>query len=147
MDGALYAVGGYDGQAYLASVERMDPREGRWTPVTSMLGERGGHACAALGHELYAFGGYSKGALDTCEVYDSRANAWRPMPRMAESRAYGAAVAVGGEVFMVGGLLSDMQTHAPLLASYSPGTGAWRHLEVPSQANPRRSFLGACAWA
>ncbi len=29
IDSALYAVGGYDGETYLNTVERLDPREGR----------------------------------------------------------------------------------------------------------------------
>jgi hypothetical protein len=30
LGGALYAVGGYDGDAYLACAERLDPRTDRW---------------------------------------------------------------------------------------------------------------------
>ena len=144
---ALYAVGGYDGQSYLTTVERLDPREGRWTAVASMATQRGGHACTVLGGELYALGGYFKSAMEVCEVYSPVANAWRPIASMPDCRAYGAAAAVGGEVYVCGGLLGDMQTHATLLQKYTPGANAWSDVELPGHANPRRSFLAACASA
>lgn len=34
LGGALYAVGGSDGQAPLNTVERYDPRANKWTQVT-----------------------------------------------------------------------------------------------------------------
>ena len=149
MGGALYAVGGYDGHSYLSTVERLDPREGRWSPVGSMNGQRGGHACTVVGsHTLYALGGYFKAAVHSCEVYDSRTNTWRSIAPLADSRAYGAAGSAGSmdgsEVFVIGGLRSDMQTHAPLVEKYSPVKDTWEQVELPAHVNPRRSFLAAC---
>lgn len=42
MDGILYSVGGYDGDAILNTVERYDPRTGRWTAVAPMGTQRSG---------------------------------------------------------------------------------------------------------
>jgi hypothetical protein len=36
------------------------------------------------------------------------------------------------------------QTHAILLECYNPTDDSWRHVELPANANPRRSFLAAC---
>lgn len=33
LQNCIYAVGGFDGYFYLSSVERFDPREGKWTEV------------------------------------------------------------------------------------------------------------------
>ena len=37
-----------------------------------------------------------------------------------------------------------MQTHAVLVERYSPPSNSWEHVELPLNANPRRSFLAAC---
>lgn len=143
---SIYAVGGYDGESYLATVERLDPREGRWTPVTPMAMERGGHACAAHESRIYSIGGYSERAICECEVYDARANAWMPIAELSDCRSYGDAVALSnGDVLAVGGLRGDMQTPSPLLELYSPSRGKWKELEIPLYVSTQsRSFLAAC---
>ena len=35
LGGCIFATGGYDSEQYVATVERFDPREGRWYPVCS----------------------------------------------------------------------------------------------------------------
>ena len=64
---------------------------------------------------------------------------------MADARAYGGAAALGGTVFAVGGLQADMQTHATLCEAYDAAADRWRHVDLPANANPCRSFLAACA--
>jgi hypothetical protein len=145
LNNAVYAVGGFDGAAYMASAERLDPREGRWAPVASMAAKRGGHACATSGGLLFAIGGFCNEAINACEVYDPRADAWRAVAPMGDCRAYGAAVALGSEVLAVGGLRADMQTHSRLIERYLPALDRWEPMELPAAANPRRSFLAACA--
>ncbi|KAM0061312.1 putative DCD domain-containing protein NRP [Helianthus debilis subsp. tardiflorus] len=41
LNGALYAVGGFDGTYYLWTAERFDPREGFWKKTESMNTMRG----------------------------------------------------------------------------------------------------------
>ncbi|GAB4816831.1 hypothetical protein N2152v2_003877 [Parachlorella kessleri] len=146
IDSALYAVGGYDGETYLNTVERLDPREGRWGVLPGeMASKRGGHACVAAGGYLYALGGFdSLQAIPHCEVFDPRMNAWSPIGDMSDSRAYGSAAAVGGQVYALGGLQSDMETHSVLVERYDSASNSWQHVALPSNANPRRSFLAAC---
>lgn len=36
------------------------------------------------------------------------------------------------------------QTHAILIECYNPVVDVWEHVELPPNANPRRSFLAAC---
>ena len=42
LDGVLYCVGGYDGNRILNSIERLDPRTGRWTSLAPMSTRRSG---------------------------------------------------------------------------------------------------------
>ena len=37
-----------------------------------------------------------------------------------------------------------VQTHAVLIERYDAAADSWQHVELPSNANPRRSFLAAC---
>lgn len=39
---------------------------------------------------------------------------------------------------------SALQTHAILIECYNPVVDVWEHVELPANANPRRSFLAAC---
>ena len=39
---------------------------------------------------------------------------------------------------------APLQTHAILVECYNPISDCWEHVELPSNANPRRSFLAAC---
>jgi N-acetylneuraminic acid mutarotase len=71
-------------------------------------------------------------------------NAWRQIADMSDARAYGSSASLGSTVFAVGGLQSDMQTHAILIECYNPVVDVWEHVELPPNANPRRSFLAAC---
>jgi hypothetical protein len=36
LEGSLFCVGGFDGAAYFTSVERYDPREGKWAKVSRL---------------------------------------------------------------------------------------------------------------
>lgn len=71
-------------------------------------------------------------------------NAWRAIADMRDTRAYGSAASLGTAVFAVGGLLGDMASHALLCEVYNAADDCWEHVELPPNANPRRSFLAAC---
>ncbi|KAJ8533900.1 hypothetical protein K7X08_007224 [Anisodus acutangulus] len=71
LNGALYAVGGYDVSNYLATAERCDPREHSWTKIKSMSSSRGCLALAVLDGKLYAIGGYDGSTMvPSTEIYD-----------------------------------------------------------------------------
>lgn len=55
---SIYVAGGYNNQRYLATVERLDPREGRWGEVSPMAHKRGAHTCTAANGCLVAIGGW-----------------------------------------------------------------------------------------
>ena len=75
VDGVLYAVGGYDGDSYLSSVERYDAAADAWTAVASMSTKRYGLGVAVVGGALYAVGGYGDGGrLSSVERYDAAAD-------------------------------------------------------------------------
>ena len=56
-----YALGGFDGNAMVPTVEIFDPRFGSWTPVESMNYPRGYSAAAVLNESIYVIGGVKDG--------------------------------------------------------------------------------------
>ena len=57
--GLLYAVGGSTARGYLTSVERLDPRTGRWAAVASLGEVRACLGAVEIQGVLYAVGGRS----------------------------------------------------------------------------------------
>jgi hypothetical protein len=39
------------------------------------------------------------------------------------------------------------QSHSILIERYNAAADSWEHVELPANANPRRSFLAACGLA
>lgn len=56
--GELYALGGYDGQSYLRTVEKYIPKVKEWQLVAPMNKTRSCFAAAVLDGMIYAIGGY-----------------------------------------------------------------------------------------
>ena len=56
VDGKIYAIGGYDDDFPLKSVEAYDPQLGTWALVASMSEERKRHATVVLDGKIYVMG-------------------------------------------------------------------------------------------
>jgi len=94
LEGCLYAVGGMDSQrARLASVEALDPREGRWREAGAMSAARSSAGIAVLHGRLYAIGGNGCGDAvhSGVEVYEPAMDAWLPAAPIPTPRS-GAGV-------------------------------------------------------
>eukprot|EP01105_Mastigella_eilhardi_P001078 TRINITY_DN11361_c0_g1_i1.p1 TRINITY_DN11361_c0_g1~~TRINITY_DN11361_c0_g1_i1.p1 ORF type:complete len:366 (-),score=69.23 TRINITY_DN11361_c0_g1_i1:58-1047(-) len=87
--GCVYAVGGYDGERALSTVEKYDPRADAWTPVAPMAYKRSALAVSALGDAVYALGGWDPAVgegLAVAECYDAHVDAWTALPQLPEPR-------------------------------------------------------------
>ncbi|MFI8965848.1 Kelch repeat-containing protein [Streptomyces sp. NPDC053493] len=114
----VYATGGNNGTANVATVESYNPATNAWSPVTALPGPRSDLAAAAApcpvgqaGTCVYAVGGSAPGATGTVESYNPASNVWTTLPAMPTPRlALGAATTVcppgqtGTCVYAVGGL-------------------------------------------
>lgn len=78
--GSLYAIGGYRKD----TVERYDPREGKWQYCESMLVRRRRVSVALFDGKIYTFGGWiDNSRMTAVECYDVRTNSWSfstPLP-------------------------------------------------------------------
>ncbi|GJS67870.1 putative development/cell death domain, kelch-type beta propeller containing protein [Tanacetum coccineum] len=107
LNGALYAVGGYDGKNYLKSAERFDPREHSWTKIESMNTMRGCPCLVVLNEKLYVLGGFDGNTMiPSVEIYDPRRGSWVMGEPMNHPRGFSAAAVVKESIYIFGGLKS-----------------------------------------
>lgn len=86
-ENCVYALGGFDSTNYQASVERFDPRMGRWCPVPSMSSRRSSCGVAPLDGALYCIGGNDGTmCMSSGERFNIRRNAWEPISAMHSRR-------------------------------------------------------------
>lgn len=69
MPDGIYAIGGFDGENFLRSVERYDETLNEWVFVASMNYPRCTFAAITSpdNHSIYVFGGFNDGPLNTVE--------------------------------------------------------------------------------
>ena len=120
LDDAIYAVGGWDGESYLSSVERLrlvDGIVGVWEFVQPMLTPRRYLAAVACQGLICAIGGRAEAVdnifhgdtvtnqvMDSVEYYNSAANEWKEGQSLLVGRDCHTANAVGELIFVIGGL-------------------------------------------
>ncbi len=58
LDGAVYAIGGFNGSARLNTVERYDPRTDRWDTLSQMGAKRSNFGVENIEENIYVAGGF-----------------------------------------------------------------------------------------
>ena len=88
VENCIYTLGGFDSANYQSSVERLDPRMGRWMSVPSMASRRSSAGVAVPNDGyLYCVGGNDGTmCLSTGERYNPRRNVWEPIASMHSRR-------------------------------------------------------------
>eukprot|EP00658_Telonema_sp_P-2_P052557 TRINITY_DN4077_c0_g1_i8.p1 TRINITY_DN4077_c0_g1~~TRINITY_DN4077_c0_g1_i8.p1 ORF type:complete len:326 (-),score=40.01 TRINITY_DN4077_c0_g1_i8:159-1136(-) len=110
----IYAIGGYDDQNILASVERYSAADDHWVEIQGLgNGEVGAQrawaSCCTANGKIYVFGGHAdpegtdeKHMLDTIEGFDPEYNLWETCKQKLAMPRSGVATIVlndGGLVF------------------------------------------------
>ncbi len=93
-----------------------------WTTAESMLVARHRFGAAALGYEIYAFGGWGNGGvlLNHAECYSGT---WSAIETLSVKRGSVMSAAVDGKVYCIGGW--NGTTSYATVEEYDPGTGHW----------------------
>lgn len=119
IDGSLHVVGGRTvGGGNVAAHEVYDHKEDRWRTTAPMPQAQGGLAAAAIGNNLYVFGGEyfnnGGGVYPEGWVYDARNDSWNRLPDMPNPRHGLGAVTLDNKIYVIGGALeaSGNQTSA-----------------------------------
>ena len=145
-DGALYLVGGDDGTATLASLQRFEIATGEWSKLAPMPTPRHSHAVAQDAEHLYVSGGRSDelGAQSVIvEAYNFAANEWQKLPDAPYPLGGHGSVVSEGRLHVFGGEnLADnrIETGHYSLNLAEPEAG-WR--EEATMPEPRHGFAAA----
>jgi kelch-like protein 2/3 len=138
LNGELYAVGGFDGNNGLDSVEKYNPDTKQWVDVAPMGTPRSSVGVAVMSGYLYAVGGYDGVArlcLNSVERYNPRTDKWGYIDAMLQRRS-GAAVAVMDNLlYAIGGHNGPDIRRS--VERFDPNTGKWGR--VADMNTPRRN--------
>lgn len=104
-DGKLvYALGGNDGTADLATVETYDPATDTWTSQPELPGRRSDFGVATADGRLVVVGGVSQGeVLKSVVALDLATDSWNGLPDLGSARHGMAVAGVGKTVYAIGG--------------------------------------------
>ncbi|KAM9456331.1 kelch-like protein 24 [Clarias gariepinus] len=119
--GKLYAVGGYDGQQRLSSVECFSVFENVWKPVAPLLMPVSSAALASCSGKLYVISGALSEDCNTnmVQCYDPVKDQWTYTLSCPFSKRCLNAVSLNGSIYIAGGLLDVLYCYSPKVNSWS----------------------------
>ncbi|EDL77081.1 kelch-like 18 (Drosophila) (predicted), isoform CRA_b, partial [Rattus norvegicus] len=116
VNGLLYAIGGYDGQLRLSTVEAYNPEtdtwtrvgsmnsKRRWTVVTPMSSNRSAAGVTVFEGRIYVSGGHDGLQIfSSVEQYNHHTATWHPAASMLNKRCRHGAASLGSKMFVCGG--------------------------------------------
>jgi N-acetylneuraminic acid mutarotase len=121
-DGALYAIGGRDGNAQIAPTERFDPARNAWTARAPMPGPRNHIAAYVDGTRLCAAGGRRPNTTDRIDCYDPATDSWSADGTLPAATSGAAGAVLGNRLVIVGGELSPEAAMVPVIQRRQAGT-------------------------
>jgi len=112
VQGSILIVGGYSSPNPMVCedvVEEFCTRTSKWISVAPLLCRRARLAVAAVGRQVYAFGGSPEqhDFVNTVEMYDSKDCTWTEIAPMKHKKAYATATAIGRTIFVCGGFAHE----------------------------------------
>ena len=129
-NGCLFALGGYDGDQSLSSMEKLSDLDGKWEAVESMNEPRGWLAAVNCEGEIFAIGGHKENsdredvALKSVEKYNAVKRQWSFVADMKTERAAHTACVLRGKIFVVGGLDAN-DDPVKTIECYDPKDNEW----------------------
>ncbi|RDH74345.1 protein kinase [Mycolicibacterium moriokaense] len=104
-DGKLvYALGGSNGTADVATVETYDPAADTWSSLPELPGRRSDFGVAIADGRLVVVGGMSQGQpLKSVVALDLASQSWNGLPDLATARHGMAVAGVGKTIYSIGG--------------------------------------------
>ncbi|XP_069989696.1 kelch-like protein 17 [Penaeus vannamei] len=138
-DSCLYALGGFDSTNYQCTVERLDPRVGKWMSVPPMMSRRSSCGAAILGGMLYCVGGNDGTmCMASAERFNPRRNTWEPITAMHSRRSTHEVVEIDGFLYALGG--NDGSSSLNSMERYDAKLNKW---VLVTSMLARRSSVGA----
>merc|ERR1719240_884400 len=105
MNDRIFVIGGYDGQARLASIEVFDIKRDTWERLPDMSAQRTCAAGVVIKGKIHVWGGNNGGTLNSGEVFDPIENSWSTSSQpMIFAREMCSMVILDDMVYAIGGL-------------------------------------------
>lgn len=122
----LYAVGGFDGNMHLRSVERYDIIADKWyKDVADLKFERTSVGLVTLNDRIYAIGGQvGTNVSNLVERYDRVSNTWTECAPMNLRRLGAGIVTLNGYIYAIGGG-GDTERELDSVERYDPKEDTW----------------------
>lgn len=120
----LYAIGGFDGNDRLASMECYHPENNAWTVLPSMKLGRSGAGVAALNQFIYVVGGFDgQNHLSSVERFDTDKQTWEMVGDIRTPRSALSLTVLDGKLYAMGGF--DGQVFLTNVEVYDPARNDW----------------------
>ncbi|XP_078206802.1 kelch-like protein 18 isoform X5 [Callithrix jacchus] len=134
VNGLLYAIGGYDGQLRLSTVEAYNPETDTWTRVGSMNSKRSSVCFSAMGTvvldgQIYVCGGYDgNSSLSSVETYSPETDKWTVVTPMSSNRSAAGVTVFEGRIYVSGGhdglqIFNSVEHYNHHTATWHPAAG------------------------
>jgi len=137
--GRIYAIGGYDGQNVLETVECYDCANDTWMPAPPMGQHRTGAAAVVYRERIMVAGGWDGyQAQGGCEQFNVLKNSWMPLAPLT-IRRHGATMCIGAAGVYACGGWDGFKTRYCSVEKYNSEKDQWA--EVEPMAVPR--FMAA----
>jgi len=125
LNGFIYAIGGWNGSAELASMERYDPSSNTWSPDASLPQVTEAPGAAVDGQTIYVVGGYDATTKQRNTMYLYHAGVWSAGPAMPTARAnLSAALGADGRIYAIGGY-NQADGFLATVEAYNPPYARW----------------------
>ncbi|KAL7727634.1 hypothetical protein ACLKA6_014975 [Drosophila palustris] len=120
----LYAIGGFDGNERLASVECYHPENNEWSYLPPLKTGRSGAGVAAIDQFIYVVGGFDgTRQLATVERYDTENETWDMVAPIQIARSALSLTPLDGKLYAIGGF--DGNNFLSIVEVYDPRTNTW----------------------
>lgn len=120
----LYAIGGFDGNDRLATMECYHPENNAWTILPPMKLGRSGAGVAALNQHIYVVGGFDgQNHLSSVERFDTDKQTWEMVADINTPRSALSLTVLDGKLYAMGGF--DGQVFLTNVEVYDPAKNSW----------------------
>ncbi|KAK3091829.1 hypothetical protein FSP39_022975 [Pinctada imbricata] len=127
LDGYMYAVGGWDGNCRLDSVEQYNLYTNQWCYIANMKMALTSPAVVAVDGCLFVTGGAileDGDGIDMVQCYSPRTDIWTTKPSMLIPRSGSGACVLDGLIYVIGGWHASTENTSKV-ECYNPKTDTW----------------------
>lgn len=142
-NGRLYAIGGTGANGPSDAVERFDPLNNLWVPLSNKPTAVSQVQAATLGGRIVVPGGETANGIPTTivEAYDPRSERWEQLKELPQARSRYALASLEGRIYLFGGW--DGKEYRAEVFAYDPDDNKWQTLNP--MPTPRRAAAAAVA--